>query len=56
MLEYKIEGIYMYVKDFLVYFYLCCELYVNNDKKFSVNEFDPHEFNFSEGKNIKCKI
>ena len=24
----------MYVKDFLVYFYLCCELYVNNDKKF----------------------
>ena len=25
----------------------------NNDKKFSVNEFDPHEFNFSEGKNIE---
>ena len=25
----------------------------NNDKKYSVNEFDPQEFNFSEGKNIE---
>ena len=25
----------------------------NNNKKFNVNEFNPHEFNFSEGKNIE---
>ena len=32
---------------------ICLNNANNNDKKFSVNEFDPHEFNFSEGKNIE---
>ncbi len=32
---------------------ICLNNNTNNDKKYSVNEFDPQEFNFSEGKNIE---